>query len=444
MYKVCSSCGKGFAAKRDTANYCSNGCKQEAYRKRNGIQSPSFLVNQPKKSKTYSQSLEEGFLGALSISEFEQKKRQKLRELNEHRTKLINDRDYFVRQRDNLFTNPNGSSTIMGSILGAFIAGAFVDDPKPIRRPKAQPGKSFLTRYKKDENEGFKRFVGAAIGAGAGFYLSNSVNDPQTIQKQALHINVQLTKLESAIKIAEKAIHEVESQQEPIQAHREPLIFPPKPDPILAKKTNDDSLYQQTSSIKSSLGSTSSMSANDLMNMKFPTLQFNEKYRSLVGNPSMGFSMIVYGLPKQGKSTFCFEFANYLADTHGKTVYFLAEEGFGQTVKEKLSRQTKLSTYLFFDATRDINQFDKIIKSNHYRYVVIDSVNHLGMTFQQIEELKNSNPEVTFICVLQSTKGGDFKGGQEFAHNTDVMVKVDGGVAYANGRFNAQGTLQLF
>lgn len=36
---ICSSCGRPFHAQRSTAKYCSNACKQDAYRQRNGLTS---------------------------------------------------------------------------------------------------------------------------------------------------------------------------------------------------------------------------------------------------------------------------------------------------------------------------------------------------------------------------------------------------------------------
>lgn len=36
MIKRCEICGRQFSAKRSTAKYCSNGCKQKAYRHHQG------------------------------------------------------------------------------------------------------------------------------------------------------------------------------------------------------------------------------------------------------------------------------------------------------------------------------------------------------------------------------------------------------------------------
>jgi KaiC/GvpD/RAD55 family RecA-like ATPase len=72
--------------------------------------------------------------------------------------------------------------------------------------------------------------------------------------------------------------------------------------------------------------------------MDFQTIGLKGKYLELIGDPSIGFTAMVYGLPKSGKSTMCLDFANHLASNHGKVLYCAVEEGFGYTLKEKIER----------------------------------------------------------------------------------------------------------
>ena len=76
----------------------------------------------------------------------------------------------------------------------------------------------------------------------------------------------------------------------------------------------------------------------ELAGMEFETIGLQGKYRELIGDPCVGFSAMVFGLPKSGKSSLCLDFAKHLAENHGKVLYCAIEEKFGYTLKEKLER----------------------------------------------------------------------------------------------------------
>ena len=63
------------------------------------------------------------------------------------------------------------------------------------------------------------------------------------------------------------------------------------------------------------------VSSGELLAMDFQTIGLQGRYKELIGDPSVGFTAMVYGLPKSGKSTMCLDFANYLAAHHGKVLY---------------------------------------------------------------------------------------------------------------------------
>jgi KaiC/GvpD/RAD55 family RecA-like ATPase len=46
------------------------------------------------------------------------------------------------------------------------------------------------------------------------------------------------------------------------------------------------------------------MSSQELMRMDFETIGLKGKFRELIGDPSVGFTAMVFGQPKSGKSTF--------------------------------------------------------------------------------------------------------------------------------------------
>lgn len=176
--------------------------------------------------------------------------------------------------------------------------------------------------------------------------------------------------------------------------------------------------------------------SGELLGMDFETIGLQGKYRELIGDPSVGFSAMVYGLPKSGKSTLCLDFAKHLAEHHGKVLYCAVEEGFGYTLKEKIERLNASHRNLFIT--------DRIPTDlTPYQFVFIDSVSKAGMDVADLEELRKQYPGVSFIFIYHTTKEGRFKGVNTHAHEVDVIIEVGKGEAKATGRFNAGGAINI-
>ena len=170
--------------------------------------------------------------------------------------------------------------------------------------------------------------------------------------------------------------------------------------------------------------------------MEFETIGLQGKYRELIGDPSVGFMAMVYGLPKSGKSTMCLDFAKHLAENHGKVLFCPIEEGYGYTLKEKIDRLGASHPNLFIaeQVPEDLSEFD---------FVFVDSVSKAGMDIEDITTLHKKFPRTAFIFIYHSTKEGKFRGGNEHAHEVDVIIQVEKGKATSTGRFNAGGSMEI-
>lgn len=180
------------------------------------------------------------------------------------------------------------------------------------------------------------------------------------------------------------------------------------------------------------------MSSMDFSNVQFKTLGFVGKYRKLIGDPSKGFSVMVYGKPKMGKSFLCVDFAGYLARNHGRVLYVAREEGLDMTLQEKLKAKDVAHPNLF--VTEQIPE-----DLSYYDFIFFDSVNKLGLSTSDLETLKHNNPGKSFVYIFQTTKEGNFRGANEFQHDVDVVIQVpEKGLAVQNGRYNQGGEMRIF
>lgn len=190
------------------------------------------------------------------------------------------------------------------------------------------------------------------------------------------------------------------------------------------------------------------VSASSLAGMEFKTLPFDGKWKTHFGTPSENFSAMVWGKPKQGKTHYSFQLANYVSQ-FGTVLYVLSDEGIGYTVKEKiiangLDKNEKVS----FIESRDVKEIENAIKSGQYKFVFIDLIGNVRngeepLSADDFYNLRKRHAQVSFIPVFASTKTGNFKGAQDWSHDVDMMVEVEAGKASAQGRFGG-GEYEIF
>lgn len=180
------------------------------------------------------------------------------------------------------------------------------------------------------------------------------------------------------------------------------------------------------------------MSSMDFADMKFNSIGFTDKWRDLMGDPAPGFTAMVFGKPKTGKSYLCVEFAGYLARNHGKVLYVAREEGLDATLQIKLNDKNVKHENLFVSdfLPEDLSE---------YAFIFLDSVNKLGLSSTDLDVLRKTNKGKSFIFVFQTTKDGNFKGKNEFQHDVDVVIEVaEKGKAVQFGRYNQGGEMSIF
>jgi hypothetical protein len=180
------------------------------------------------------------------------------------------------------------------------------------------------------------------------------------------------------------------------------------------------------------------MPSTDFANLKFNTIGFQDKWLSFIGDPAPGFTVMVFGMPKMGKSYLCIEFAGYLARNHGKVLYVAKEEKLDKTLQDKLNEKNV--------AHENLSVADGIPSDlSAYNFIFLDSVNKLGLSPKDLEKLKAENKGKSFVYIFQATKGGFFKGNNEFQHDVDVVIEVpERGKATQYGRFNQGGEMNIF
>ena len=183
-----------------------------------------------------------------------------------------------------------------------------------------------------------------------------------------------------------------------------------------------------------------SITAKQLADIDYETFGFTGKWKNLIGDPAIPFSLMFWSRPGLGKSTLAIELAKYMASAfHQKVLFVAAEEGLSYTLKEKFTRLNALDDNIFI-----LLEMPAVL--NPYDVVVIDSVTRLKMTPDDFVKLKAKYPEKSFILVFQATSDGGYRGSKEWEHEVDVSVSInDNGYAkVSKGRFGGNGTMKVF
>jgi hypothetical protein len=216
---------------------------------------------------------------------------------------------------------------------------------------------------------------------------------------------------------------------------------------IIARKISGIDIEIEKLSKKSnaqSMAHNGIMSSDDLEEFDYPKYEFFGKYQKFFGQPSINAHYMIYGLPKGGKSTFALHFAKYLADNYGNVLYVASEEGFSATLQQKIKNFGLGSRNLHFSNYREAKPIMELADSGEFDFLFIDSVNYIKITPEEIEDIKKRNPRMSVVTIQQATKDGNYKGDTAYAHNCDVVVVVDKGVATQRGRFNDEASMQVF
>ena len=379
--KTCNYCGKKYVSGSPRSKYCSPAHRVRAHEQRTGKSAPDFIKKQTAKVTVPKQAIFKP-LQAVKVKNQEYAIGANVFVSNAL-AKLQNDRNFYWQSLLQLQQDIFPYRTIGGGIVGSYLFGK--------------------------EN----RVPGLLVGGLFGFMLDKKAHTNKEIE---------LDKMREA---CSKKISEIDKQIALLKLEIET--------PKEQQKKADEKIASLV------------LHGENVIKQNIPTYEFSEPYSDFIGHPTENFSAIVYGLPKSGKSNFAIQFASYLARQFGKVLYVASEEGLqSRTLIDKVKYNLADNREIFFSGSRDMAEVRKQIKEKDYKFVFFDSLNVLHLTSAQLEDIKQENKDKAFISVLQSTKDGAFKGNQDFAHNCDIVVKVDNGIASQVGRFNAPAELRIF
>ncbi|MBX7090371.1 MAG: hypothetical protein K1X62_07455 [Cyclobacteriaceae bacterium] len=182
------------------------------------------------------------------------------------------------------------------------------------------------------------------------------------------------------------------------------------------------------------------LTAEEMANRKLDLLNFSSFWHTLFGNPARNFTMMFHGEPHNGKTIFLLKLAQYLAERFGDVLYVSSEEFASPTMTKKVNE--------FLNPLPERLHFAENLQDpdlSQYQFIILDSVNDLGLKINEYKELRKEHPDTAFIFILQHTKAGDFKGGKDWEHIAEIAGEVHKGVVnVTKNRYAPKNTLDFF
>ena len=190
---------------------------------------------------------------------------------------------------------------------------------------------------------------------------------------------------------------------------------------------------------KKGLGATPSISAQEAMSKEYSPIPFSGKWAGLFGTPCR-FKMMIHGGPGSGKSSLLLEFAHYLATRQGPVLYVSSEEYDTPTMQLKLNTLPNIPPDLRL-VSADLKGEDL----TRYKFIFLDSVNHMKLPLEEFVRMNKTCPQTSFIYILQHTKDGKFRGGMDWEHEADIAASVNQyKITVYKNRYGVKGELNFY
>lgn len=158
-----------------------------------------------------------------------------------------------------------------------------------------------------------------------------------------------------------------------------------------------------------------------------------------LGNCERNFSMLIWGQSAQGKSTFVMMLMKELMQ-YGKIYFNSIEQGEGlslQQASERLGLTEVKATEISIGNKHSYSQMVKTLEKNRANFVIIDSIDYMGLTADQYRELRSQFPNKAFIMISWEGYGKkpQTQAGKDIRYMSDIKCRVDSGVAITESRF---------
>lgn len=189
------------------------------------------------------------------------------------------------------------------------------------------------------------------------------------------------------------------------------------------------------------------LSVGQVKAKKYETIDLGNRFRELFGIIQTKFVIMVYGPSGCGKSVLVLQLCQELGK-HGKILYNSHEEQDNMTLQDRLNNFKIDSPKITFGVSVPFDEMVRKMKQGRYSYGVIDSVQFMSFTYDQLKELKEMakrKKKFGIIMVSRGDKKYNPKNAIEHLHACDVKCFMKNGHIDVESRYlSADVRKQIF
>ena len=182
-----------------------------------------------------------------------------------------------------------------------------------------------------------------------------------------------------------------------------------------------------------------SLSASQVLSVRNRTIEVPEEWTGCLGREIARNGVVFFwGNSGNGKSSAVMSFAKMLT-AFGTVLYVSREEGFSLSFQNTLLRFSMADCGERFQVVDDssVEQLtERLKKQRSPEFIVIDSLQMMGMNIREYREMRERFPRKLFVVVSQANgKQPDGRTATKVMYDADLKIWVEGYVAHSKGRF---------
>ncbi len=178
-------------------------------------------------------------------------------------------------------------------------------------------------------------------------------------------------------------------------------------------------------------------SPKEIAGRKWTVLPWDDKWSGPFGYPAENASWFISGASASGKSSFVMQLAKEMCK-YGAVLYLSYEEHVNQSFQRRMEYLGMSEVQGRFRVVTD-DTYDELVarlrKPKSAKFVVVDSFQRSGWSYEQCERLLDQFPKKGFVFVSMEWKGQPLgKPAVRLKYLADMKVRVIGYRAMCNGR----------